>query len=195
MNIFDALETKEEMPNGCWEYRGPVSESGYGYIYDKGTKKTWGVHRLAWTQAYGEIPPKMCVCHKCDNRSCIRPDHLFLGTHRDNVLDKESKGRHFGEPGVREAEVKEYIERANAERAALHARIADVIAKRATAGKDHMPELVDADALAKILGISRYTVKAWTYREKRLLPALTVGKSPLYDVNETLYILGLRAVL
>jgi hypothetical protein len=50
-------------------------------------------HRIAWSRVFGPIPDGLVVCHRCDNPPCVRPDHLFLGTHQDNDADRDAKGR------------------------------------------------------------------------------------------------------
>lgn len=77
---------------GCWEWVGPVSSNGYGHLGVAG--KTLSAHRYAYKLLVGPIPEGMFVLHHCDNRLCVRPDHLFLGTQTDNVADKMKKGRH-----------------------------------------------------------------------------------------------------
>lgn len=78
--------------DGCWNWTASLNrEGGYGRFQING-KQTLG-HRLAYELTYGPIPANMIVCHKCDNRRCCRPDHLFLGTSRDNALDAVRKGR------------------------------------------------------------------------------------------------------
>jgi hypothetical protein len=82
----------------CWEWTGST-RVGYGAIKING--RTWQTHRLVCLMAYGEIPQGQFVCHKCDNRRCVRPDHLFLGTARDNVADMHAKGRFIPVRGER----------------------------------------------------------------------------------------------
>ena len=81
----------DEDENGCWHWRGGKNKRGQGVVRHVG--KNWVTSRLAWTLTYGPIPEGMFVCHSCDNPPCINPNHLFIGTPRDNVLDMVSKGR------------------------------------------------------------------------------------------------------
>lgn len=82
--------TTPEPNSGCWLWLGPVTDDGYG---KQGRQLA---HRLSWQSARGEIPPGACVCHRCDVRCCINPDHLFLGTQQENMLDMRIKGRRKG---------------------------------------------------------------------------------------------------
>lgn len=73
----------------CWVWTGPIRvDDGYGIIYFQG--KTTRVHRLSYLFAYGAWPKNLC-CHHCDNRRCVRPDHLFDGTALDNNRDRQAK--------------------------------------------------------------------------------------------------------
>lgn len=77
--------------SGCWVWVGSRSTNGYGAIYYKGEK--WTAHRLSWVLHHGEIPEGLCVLHQCDNPPCVNPEHLFLGTIKDNAQDAIAKGR------------------------------------------------------------------------------------------------------
>lgn len=76
--------------NGCWEWNGKRNHGGYGSFTSGG--KWHQAHRLALALAGVDIDGRL-VCHKCDNPSCVNPDHLFLGTHKDNHSDMMAKGR------------------------------------------------------------------------------------------------------
>ena len=74
--------------SGCHEWMGQINR--YGKFRYKGGQLA---HRFSWELNYGPIPEGLHVLHRCDNPSCVRPDHLFLGTHNDNMKDKVLKGR------------------------------------------------------------------------------------------------------
>lgn len=109
--------------SGCWEWLGS-KHKGYGKLTvgsrADGSRKSAFAHRVSYEIAFGKIPDGMEVCHKCDNPSCINPDHLFLGTRQDNVLDRQRKGRninHSGEEQTRAKLTKKAVKDARWERA------------------------------------------------------------------------------
>lgn len=82
--------------DGCWEWQSGISAEGYGFIQDSvvdGKQRRFLAHRVSWELTHGPIPDGLWVLHHCDNRKCVRPDHLFLGNHVANMADARKKSR------------------------------------------------------------------------------------------------------
>ena len=82
-------------PNGCWIWCGGMNDTAYGTLWIRlnGELQQWRTHRLSYFLHNGSIPDGLFVCHHCDNPPCINPDHLFVGTTKDNLYDAIRKGR------------------------------------------------------------------------------------------------------
>ena len=87
-------KTDKRSDNECWLFLGAKDKDGYGQFWDGDNQIMTRSHSFSAKIHFGVIPKNMCVCHKCDNPSCVNPNHLFLGTALDNQKDKMAKNRH-----------------------------------------------------------------------------------------------------
>ena len=96
LNRFWSYVDKKSVEE-CWEWKSYKGAGNYGHFYLNG--KQIPAHRISWILENGPIPEndsndnRICACHKCDNPSCVNPNHLFLGTDLDNMKDRDRKGR------------------------------------------------------------------------------------------------------
>lgn len=90
---------------GCWEWQSNIQANGYGHMKHSGTAR--GVHRVSYEMHKGEIPKGAYVLHRCDNRCCVNPLHLFVGTALDNRIDMQGKKRHVHGERVNTAKLTE----------------------------------------------------------------------------------------
>ena len=95
MQLSERFQKKVEMIPGfdCHFWSGSITKNGYGK-FSKDGGGGWNLaHRVAYEQKFGKIESGLYACHKCDNRLCVNPDHIFLGTAKDNAVDRDKKNR------------------------------------------------------------------------------------------------------
>lgn len=90
-SIKDRLLAHRKIEGDCWIWTGSATRDGYGVLAHKGKQKR--VHRLSYEEFIGEINEGFFVCHKCDTPLCFNPNHLFIGTPKENTIDSSKKGR------------------------------------------------------------------------------------------------------
>lgn len=98
-NTSERFWSKVKKTRGCWEWQAGKDANGYGQFYFCG--KNFRAHRYAWSICLGRIPKGKLVLHKCNNTSCVRPSHLYLGTSKDNKFDAIQNGTVTGENSSR----------------------------------------------------------------------------------------------
>lgn len=134
---------------GCWEWTG-YTKNGYGVISLNDAHAY--LHRLSWRLHRGPIPEGLSVLHRCDNKRCVRPDHLFVGTQQDNVDDMHAKERHVDPPIFR-----------GTENAKATKEFDDVEHARSLRASG-----LTQRAVADLLGVSQSTVWRWIHRATRV---------------------------
>lgn len=109
MNIEDRFWSKvDKAEEGCWNWTAATllpPHLPYGRFSYEGGKHVYA-HRFSWELHHGRIPKGKLVLHRCDNPRCVRPEHLFLGTHLDNMRDKIAKGRVVACPGEKNGQAR-----------------------------------------------------------------------------------------
>lgn len=93
-SVFDRFHEKYSKTDGCWEWQSAFGSRGYGIFWHGKERRSLMAHRFALEVHLGfNFPSEQVVMHSCDNPKCVNPDHLSLGSIRDNALDAKSKGR------------------------------------------------------------------------------------------------------
>jgi hypothetical protein len=124
--------------NGCWDFTGRLTMDGYGELVDvrSGARRTVRAHRLSFETNCGPIPDGLHVLHRCDNRKCVNPAHLYCGTNSDNIRDRVARHRSARNVGQLNG------------RSKITANIASDIRARAASGESRA-------SIARSIGVSK----------------------------------------
>lgn len=135
---FWSKVTKTDNPDDCWNWTGFLDKGGYGHIHIN--RKVVTAHRTAFVITFGVVPDGLHILHRCDNRRCCNPSHLFLGTNANNVKDRDVKGRNRVGYGERCARSK-----------LTYAQVAEIKYK-------HMHEGIGSTTLGREYGVNKSTI-------------------------------------
>lgn len=142
--LLERFLEKVDKTETCWIWKGCINRKGYGEINPGGRSSARRAHRIAYELFVGPIPKGLLVCHKCDNRACVNPEHLFLGTAADNTKDMVAKGRAKGSPGeshrsakLTAVQVKDIRERAQ------RGELQKILAKEYGVNRDEISRIVN----------------------------------------------------
>ena len=171
--LNERFTEKVRKTRGCWFWIGSKNTHGYGQMSLRGEVR--GAHRISYEIYVGPIPAGMCVCHSCDRPECVKPGHLFLGTHSDNIQDMLRKGRHKTGLGVYD----------------FH-KAKEVSEGKMTDRERHDAKLtlrglgVSQEELSQIAGVHRVTVSRY-FRGALLEDGLAIGRieMALRELRET----------
>lgn len=131
-----SLSNYTVVSGGCWKWSGATNKHGYGFLMCEGVM--YLAHRFFFTVHVGEIPIGMCVCHKCDNPACVNPDHLFLGTHVENMEDMRVKRRKWSKLTFEDVAEIRSSDRSSQELAEIYG-VSDRTIRYAKSAKNWMP--------------------------------------------------------
>jgi hypothetical protein len=110
------IENRLSRQGECLVWTGALTTKGYGHLVFHGRR--WQLHRLVWTWHFGPISPGKLILHTCDNPACGNPEHLFMGTHQDNMDDMVRKGRAADQRGVKNGNARLTLQQVDEIRAA-----------------------------------------------------------------------------